>query len=246
MPRISKPVPFPNTRATSEPPPDDSIAFPSSTPPDITLTAPHTPKRLKTTSSLVVPTRLPEGAEEEEYMWEWGAFPQRSPMRDLFPRGHERTMEAAIWKAKAKERGYFDPPEGEPDPDEEERRWRRSKSVPREVEENEAHSREGGEGGEERRGRTSDIDSYGAGGRLHPERGDATRFMLSIEGQRVVFEIGVVPGIVSRLRGDNGANWGEVEAALEFAKGKVTWKRFLDDESVVRDADLVIRWAEEK
>jgi phosphatidate phosphatase LPIN len=103
---------------------------------------------------------------------------------------------------------------------------------------------------------------YGAGGRLSASEADPTQFTVAIEGKKVGFELSIVSPdsasdgeeseSVARGRRDrDGASGGtrvfnrrdEVEAARLFGKGQIDLNRFLEDETVVNDPQLVIRWA---
>ncbi|EIN10997.1 LNS2-domain-containing protein [Punctularia strigosozonata HHB-11173 SS5] len=251
-------VPLPFIRATSEPPLDTDESQPHSQPPHrphhataasmsnfISSPTRRSPTRVKTSSNMTL--RPPGAGEDDEYLWEWGAFPQRSPAKEVFPSiGSGRGIEAVM---RSDVNGNVNS-----DSDNERSRPKRSRSVPREPEFE----------GVEQRGRvtTPPEVAFGAGGRLLPERNDTTRFRLAIEGRRVWFELSVIPAIASYAgtKGKRNAGksadqaetghvlgeWGEVDAAVEFEKGKVNWRRFLDDDGVLQDDGLVIRWAEDK
>jgi len=70
------------------------------------------------------------------------------------------------------------------------------------------------------------------------------QFGVYIEGRNVTFELSIVDsddlkeGIRKLFDGRD-----EVKAANLFEKGKVDYRTFLDDESVVRDDRLVLKWA---
>jgi phosphatidate phosphatase LPIN len=212
--------------------------------------------RLTTSSNLALrppadARREGGGDDDDDYLWEWGAFPQRSPAREVFPGAGAgaRGIEAVMWPPSGDEPPADDGGDGE-------RRWKRSRSVPREPEyERAPEQQQPPRNSPPQRGRMSVAMPspemvFGAGGRLLPERRDPTRFRLSIEGRRVWFELSVVP-VAARARAHGSrkgvlGSWGEVEAALEFDRGKVAWRRFLDDERVLADEGLVIRWADDK
>ena len=157
----------------------------------------------------------------------------------------------------------------------------RSRSVPPELEGSPAKKRreiplyEEYDGGEEdedeeekERGVRDGMDDgeivgFGAGGRLTASKSDPTRFMVSIEGRKVGFEL----SLVSPVEDHGNAGWDadegrgrrnrdgnnsavrvfdgrdEVEAARLFSDGKIGFGKFLENESVVSDPRLVIRWA---
>jgi phosphatidate phosphatase LPIN len=89
-----------------------------------------------------------------------------------------------------------------------------------------------------------DSGSFGAGGRLTSSRHNPMQFGVYIEGRNVTFELSIVDsddlkeGIRKLFDGRD-----EVKAENLFEKGKVDYRTFLDDESVVRDDRLVLKWA---
>ncbi|KAF9814396.1 hypothetical protein IEO21_05130 [Rhodonia placenta] len=192
----SSPVPFPTMRATSEPPPEWTTRMTPTLP---TYTPPTTP-----------PSR-------EEYMWEWGSFPQRTPVRTMFEtgfgagrKGKERMRELDIDTNVESDAGMVESPV----------------------------SYEGDEGEDAR---------FGAGGRLGFDRRDPTRFKVSVERWVVGFQLSVVPG-AGRAEGSYGGEGplggeDEVVDAQRFEHGKVEFDQFLEDERIVNDEDLVLRWS---
>lgn len=66
------------------------------------------------------------------------------------------------------------------------------------------------------------------GGRISASKNDSTKFILSIEGQRVGFQLSLAGTF--RLNEDT------------FEQYLVDFERFLDDESIVSSPDLVVRW----
>ncbi|KAJ7490242.1 Lipin/Ned1/Smp2-domain-containing protein [Mycena galericulata] len=232
-----------------------------------------------------------------EYSWEWGAFPQPSPMKASFGMGGRAEGGigsskdvAATWgrtsRARAK-RGGLDVGLGlrETTPEEEEEGdvspvaaggsggGARSRSVPPDLEGSPSRSR--------RRARDRIVDrleyeddddddepavveetvGYGAGGRLSASESDPTKFTVAIEGRKVGFELSLVSDMApddeesesdTRGRRERGGSSGgtrvfdrrdEVEAARLFEKDQIDLSRFLEDETVVSDPRLVIRWA---
>ncbi|KIM91230.1 hypothetical protein PILCRDRAFT_811742 [Piloderma croceum F 1598] len=215
-------IPQPTLRATSEPPPN------------------HEEQQSPDTrdSCSIMPV--------QEYSWEWGAFPQPSPMKTSFGKGRFDSM-----KGKGKTR--LDPLDSEDDMllpmdiDEEapEIGFMRSQSVPPELD---------GSPTTKRRElpaqdipveeSDNDLGSFGAGGRLTSSRHNPTQFGVHIEGKNATFELSIVNSDESK--GGNRKVFDgrdEVEAARLFDKGKVDYRKFLDDESVVRDKRLVLKWA---
>lgn len=121
-----------------------------------------------------------------------------------------------------------------------------------------------------------DIDAallgFGKGGKLKPSPSDPTRFIVSIDGREMSFELSLIAyaegltsqdGSVSdpeesaesaevrgrrnRYGGPGGVQkfgtLGDVEAARLFLQGKIDFYRFLDDDDIVDDPRLVVRWA---
>lgn len=164
-------------------------------------------------------------------MWEWGAFPQRSPVVETFePRG----LRAAKPRWKGKGREAFDA-----------RELSRAQSEPPELDEGErtvrpAPASVGGDAGD---------DVLGAGGRLIRDRADPTRMGVWLDGRTVWFELSVVePDLLKKENGRKGALGGleEMDAAEAFDKDKVTLERFLDDETILEEPGLVLRWADDR
>ena len=105
-------VPFP--RAVSEPPPDFSDTSPSLLPlPDhydarlrASTVRPHPSRNLSTTHPNHLTLRMPDiRGETEEYSWEWGNFPQKTPVWNAFEdaekarKGKGRQRDEEYWGA---------------------------------------------------------------------------------------------------------------------------------------------------
>lgn len=91
-----------------------------------------------------------------------------------------------------------------------------------------------------------DNETFGAGGVLSASRDDLTTFVLSIEGRKVAFQLSLIPTEgENRLWMDKSKALlrGEMEMARLFDNYCIDWSRFLDDEVLVHDPRLVIRWA---
>ncbi|KAG5648821.1 hypothetical protein DXG03_000170 [Asterophora parasitica] len=271
-------VPFPSFRAASEPPRDDDDH-----PRPIASAHQHHPSSSASSSKLTLST-------VQEYSWEWGAFPQPSPMKSSFGKGGR--IEGRSWaNANGKAKADVSAPnaaEGEEDQREHEHEQRgRSRSVPPELEGSPTRERwikelvEDYDGdndnepelGDEKDGDEGNAAVFGQGGTLKPSKKDPSRFILQIEGRKVAFELSVVqPAVGERenmqdghvsepedgeveeprgRRNRNGRLGGEklfdgrdeVEAARLFGEGKIDFSRFLEDEELVSDPGLVIRWA---
>ncbi|KAJ7766877.1 LNS2-domain-containing protein [Mycena metata] len=221
-----------------------------------------------------------------EYSWEWGAFPQPSPMKASFGMGGRAEGSgskevAATWgrSSRGKSRrtiGELDIsgelPEEEEDADPSAAAsgsGTRSRSVPPDLEGSPSRSRrrprgivdypeDGGEYAESPVA-ANEVVGFGAGGRLSASESDPAKFTVTIEGKKVGFELSLVSDSPSdedeseaRGRRDRDGSSGgarmfdrrdEVEAARLFGKGQIDLNRFLEDETVVSDPRLVIRWA---
>ena len=86
-------------------------------------------------------------------------------------------------------------------------------------------------------------DQFGAGGRLSAGRSEPTLFVVTIEGQKVSFELSLVEGDSPGTARIELSKRSEVEISQLFEQGKVPYSRFIEDESIVNDERLVIRWA---
>ncbi|KAF7332372.1 Nuclear elongation and deformation protein 1 [Mycena kentingensis (nom. inval.)] len=241
------------------------------------------------------PTRVPEKAHTEplpklevEYSWEWGAFPQPSPMKATFGLGGR--VEAAggsgkdvpaTWgrsktrgKTPRREQMEFEGDDAVPEEDEEVELSGRSRSVPPMLDGSPTRSRRRPlvyEDEDDVDFTTSPLEvieeigtGYGAGGHVTASEEDSTQFTVAIEGKKISFELSLVPeamsddeGSESETRGRrdrSGSSGGqvifdrrdEVDAARRFKKGQIGLEQFLQDESVVQDPRLVIRWAEDQ
>ncbi|TFK55615.1 LNS2-domain-containing protein [Heliocybe sulcata] len=221
-------VPFPTLRATSEPPPEHDIAY---SPPHPHPLLPIEVSNATRPSKLKLPAQVQAG---EEYSWEWGAFPQPTPTKTTFPR-FPVVVDQAIANSKLSEEpeegesdAYLSPSVGED--------MHRSASVPPDVGGTEAvvsRKAEKAIGQEE--------TPFGSVARLRGDEEDPCLFRLdAFGGEEMVFELSLVDD-----DGHGGAE-GEVEAARRFEEGRVTVDRFLEDESLVGDERLVIRWMGDK
>lgn len=223
-------------RATSEPPPEIQIEH--IPPPAILISTSHTPS-------------------VQEYSWEWGAFPQPSPLKASFGKGgrleppksvrktdrsHLSTLhiaKSAEWKEdqpySAHGRSRSVPPDLNASP------TRQTGRIYKEYEdfENEDDSavEEATRPGRWERqwfphikglGRTSTYS-----GTLSPSQDDGTFLVLSVDGSRIDFQLSLVS--FEEIR--EGDDMSEL-----FNQYLVTFDRFLEDESVVQDPRLVLRW----
>ncbi|KAK7054133.1 nuclear elongation and deformation protein 1 [Favolaschia claudopus] len=256
---------------------------------DRTITADDDGTERSPTPSPTTPSdekpRLPK--LDVEYSWEWGAFPQPSPMKPTFGLGHPRGEGAAkdvaaTWsrasRHKAKRIAELDMEDIDdlrdmPEEEDEEKDGAeasgsgvRSRSVPPALEGSPVRSRRKQRSAvkseEEEEGIPPEFSTaYGAGGRLSASESDPAKFTVTIEGKKIGFELSIVgaDGVsedeeesdVRGRRDRDGATGGkrlfdrrdEVEAARLFGKGQIDLDRFLEDDTVVSDSQLVIRWA---
>nr|VWP01801.1 DNA helicase (EC [Ganoderma boninense] len=216
-------VPFPTVRATSEPPPDHEDGYETSSPPKHSLL----PSMARTPSGTESRSHLPSlpairTSATEEYTWDWGNFPQKTPIRSTFGPHHGPGASVDLAR-KAKGRLMSEVPDAQ---------YARARAAA----EWEA---------------LNDSASYGNGGRLTMDKNDSTRFRVFIEGRTVEFEIAIVPptsltGLGEGKKFHAGTLDGEdeVEDEHRFEENKVDFERFLNDESVVHDDNLVLLWGD--
>jgi phosphatidate phosphatase LPIN len=245
-------IPFPPLRATSEPP--------------LELDDHQSNLDGRITHSLK--TSLPI----QEYSWEWGAFPQPSPVQTNFGKGRRFEGATGTRRDTGIGNGHLKVPtlSSHGRATEEDSKSHRSHSVPPELEGSPRMQRrelpvfEGGYNHEgHRESRESRSDGFGSGGRLAPSKTEPTQFTVYIEKQKLGFELSRVSFGVDgppkeedeedkRGRRNRGGSTNqtkalygldEVEAARIFDEGKVTYDCFLDDSSIVADERLVIRWS---
>lgn len=101
-----------------------------------------------------------------------------------------------------------------------------------------------------------DSEAFGAGGLLSASRDDLTTFVLSIEGRKLSFQLSLVPPegeeVIEEQRdvqkkpisvSEADKERDEIEATRLFDNYCIDWGRFLDDNMVVYDPRLVIRWS---
>ncbi|KAF9464839.1 Lipin/Ned1/Smp2-domain-containing protein [Collybia nuda] len=270
---------FPSFRATSEPPPDmeeHELQSPSR----------HN-KQPSSSSKLNILTPV------QEYSWEWGAFPQPSPMKTSFGKGGriDGSLGRSWGKGKGKSSIEFSgvpPALYEDENTEMEEEHGRSRSVPPELDGSPSRDRKGRDlpeeyeepnlgdlGGDEEEisDEESEFADFGKGGKLTTTSADPTTFVLSIEGKEATFELSLVStgeGDTSitqttesdpedgehsaQVRGRKNRYGGvgapkivdglyESGMAGLFDVGRVDFHRFLNDDDLVNDPRLVIRWA---
>ncbi|EGO27614.1 hypothetical protein SERLADRAFT_446852 [Serpula lacrymans var. lacrymans S7.9] len=201
---------FPVQRATSEPPPD-----------------------FDEQRGVVDPDHTPV----QEYSWEWGGFPQPSPLRTAFPKAsrldHKGKNKAALDLVLP---SYLEEELSTKD----DSSIIRSHSVPLEVDGSPRTIRPELSTVDDRDGEGPGPGGFGSGGRLTAIREDPTKFQVWIEGKVIEFELSIVE---SDQRGSKVFDGGdEVEAARLFDSGKIDYSRLLRDDTVVRDDKLVIKW----
>ncbi|KAH0587899.1 hypothetical protein H2248_006651 [Termitomyces sp. 'cryptogamus'] len=207
---IPSSITFPMLRAASEPPPDieehhDAIS---------------SSKNQASSSKMNVPL-----SPVQEYSWEWGAFPQPSPVNAFAGR-----MDGALGRSRAKGKGKANNLHkpgipGSDDEDEEDGAGvdhqydhGRSKSVPPELEGSPQRRLkelvEGYDASNDPEDDDVDEASFGKGGILRPSKRDPSRFALQIEGRRIIFELSIVcasegqsEGALSDPEEDTGSGW---------------------------------------
>jgi phosphatidate phosphatase LPIN len=98
-------------------------------------------------------------------------------------------------------------------------------------------------------------DQFGAGGKLCAHKTEPTLFVVAIEGQKVSFELSLIEDDIngspaSQAIEQDGKRWpvkrSEVETAELFERGKVAYTHFIEDENILKDDRLVIRWANDQ
>ena len=223
-------VPFPSARATSEPPPDHDEDY------DVMSASRHAASTSVTRTPSTVEGRahvpsLPSlhTSDTEEYTWDWGNFPQKTPIRSTFPHAHGHSQGTSVDLTTRKGKG------------------RMMSEVP-DAQQARARAAAFGKVLYEEEDETA---SYGFGGRLTVDKSDSTRYRVFIEGRTVEFELAVVPPEPERSSQDGkephaGTLGGddEVEDAKFFDENKVDFHRFLLDETIVGDPHLVLRWGD--
>ncbi|KAF7792895.1 hypothetical protein EIP86_003996 [Pleurotus ostreatoroseus] len=203
-------VPFP--RATSEPPPDVSDIQPSTSDASYgTHLRASTRRGLHNAHSSTLKVALPE---TEEYSWEWGNFPQKTPVWTAFGNAQDH-----IADVKGKKR--MSPDEIlQPTPD----YWSKRPESPT--------TSVYGSGG------LLTVD------RKDPTRfrvfieGRTAEFELSLVPAYGTLDKGKARAHPGSLGGRD-----EVEDAFLFDAGKVDFTKFLQDDSIISADNLVMRWA---
>ncbi|KAG2752474.1 LNS2-domain-containing protein [Suillus brevipes Sb2] len=227
-----------------------AIPFPSTTPP---VASPLSKPSLSTTT---FPTRRAVSESQEDiplpqYSWEWGAFPQPSPMTTHFSSTHLLRM-GTVPAVDEHAPSEFDAEEF----------LARSRSVPPELEgsphtirsslppQDEVHTPED----EQERELGYDHPpiplpehGFGSGGVLTTHPSDSRTFLVHIEGQALSFALSLVP--VSKRGIFHGSD--EVEVVRLFEAGRIDYMQLVSEElvigevrtRVVEDDGLVIRWA---
>jgi phosphatidate phosphatase LPIN len=200
-----------NLRATSEPPPDsEEIPHPAAR-------ATHSPSRRKRRGSKA-PASLAVPGLDADYLWEWGAFPQRSPYVDTFSgsrsKGHRASNAPSLGSLAAP--GMVRARSHSPDLDTEARpRDDEMASTARLI------------------GDKSDSMRMGAF-----TSGHTLWFELSVLNYDLTRMSDGRKGVLLGME--------EVEAADLFDQGAVSFEQFLADESVLREKGLVMRLADER
>lgn len=229
-----------------------AIPFPSTIPPVASPLSKHSPS-FPATTFLTCHT-VSESQDDiplPQYSWEWGAFPQPSPMATHFPSTHLLRM------GKAPTMDEHAPVDFDA-----EEFLTRSRSVPLELEgsphtirsslppQDEAHTPEDEQEHEIRCDHPPlPLPEYGfgSGGVLTTHPSDSRTFLVHIEGQALSFALSLVP---TTKRGIfHGSD--EVEVVRLFEAGRIDYMQLVSEEvvigevrtRVVEDEGLVIKWA---
>lgn len=166
------------------------------------------------------------------YSWEWGGFPQPSPLQ-----GHFTSSGLMV-----------ETDDTRPEVDEDEPILKRSRSVPPELEgsphtirsplphddddDDEASSRPSVH---EELGEYKDGESFG---RITARHDDQTKFQVWLDGTSIAFELSLVPSLGPFHSGD------ETESAHTFEQGIIDYARMMGNENLVQDERLVMRWTD--
>ncbi|KAG2105051.1 Lipin/Ned1/Smp2-domain-containing protein [Suillus discolor] len=231
-----------------------AISFPSTIPLVASPLSKHSPSLPATTfPACRAVSESQDDIPLPQYSWEWGAFPQPSPMTTHFPSTHLLRMGKAPTMDEHAS-ADFDAEEF----------LTRSRSVPPELEgsphtirsslppQDEVHTPEDVQEHEIRCDHPSlPLPEYGfgSGGVLTTHPSDSRTFLVHIEGQALSFALSLVP---TTKRGIfHGSD--EVEAVRLFEAGRIDYVQLVSEEvvigedevrtRVVEDEGLVIRWA---
>ena len=200
---------------------------------------------------------------ESEYMWEWGAFPQRSPSMDKF------AAVPGLSGIGGSKSGFLSPPDtaaragigarvGGKKVD-------RLGSASPTLEPSKMSSRIGFDGTSPLPRRpptetsglsvpsnamtgvnTEDATAFGLGGRLLPHTGDDCVFWVDIEGKQFTFQLSLCGPLVhsgaEEDQEDGESAWDEVDQASRFENAKVDFPRLTADDSLLDREDLVMKW----
>lgn len=158
----------------------------------------------------------------QEYSWEWGAFPTPSPQNATFPSAKGKEKIQAIDDFDAAEEGAEADNENETSDDSGGKSWKRRRRK------------------SQNRHKVDGDPLILSSGRIRADETEPTKYILEMEGYEVGFELSIVDD------GDDLSRFHEldtIEAARVFDKAPVSFQSFLDDESIVRNEMLIIRWA---
>ncbi|KAG0698677.1 Lipin/Ned1/Smp2-domain-containing protein [Suillus ampliporus] len=245
-----------SSRVSHSPPPTSSaIPFPSTAPPAASPLSKHSPSVSVTTfPARRAVSESPEDIPLPQYSWEWGAFPQPSPMKTHFPSSHLLRKgkvpiidEHALPDFDSEDflaRSRSVPPELEGSP-----HTIRS-SLPHQDEDEHAYEHEH-KCGRDHPPLPISEHGFGSGGVLTTLSSDPRVFLVHIEGQALSFALSLVP--TSERGIFHGTD--EVEAVRLFEAGRIDYTQLVSEEVVigasedvrtrrmVDDERLVIRWA---
>lgn len=215
-PSLSHPRRLHTLRATSEPPPDleDHIRPPSDA--EFGFDSRLTPSSSRGESShgLKLPPLPASSPNMQEYSWEWGAFPTPSPVKTTFGKGGR--LDTGISR-KSKTREFDD-------------------HLPK--------------------GTVDETVLYSGCAKLSAKDGEDSTFLLTVDNGRLDFELSLVPRLLPEETKSKKGKEKEVaknetslladydEITKRFEEGKLTFSRFMQDESLVSNPTLAIKWAD--
>lgn len=167
-----------------------------------------------------------------EYSWEWGAFPQPSPLQTHFA--------PSVLKGKDNDTRQ--------EIDEDELILKRSCSVPPELESPHTvlsplpHVDDHGDESPLRPSVRQELDEYkdwkpfGSSGRITARHDEQTKLQVWIDDTSVDFELSLVASH------DVFRDQDEVESTRMFEEGIIDYAQLMENEHLVRDERLVVRW----
>ncbi|KAF8639669.1 hypothetical protein AX17_000933 [Amanita inopinata Kibby_2008] len=253
---------FPSSRATSEPPPDTLSGVEDTSPSQKETAYRYLRKppldaqpELSSAVSCSSPSSAPLASYanypyQQEYSWEWGAFPTPSPVKTTFPsaKGKERAYDMGsaidsldnthdIGEEDIGEADNEDEAETEEPGAVDSKSWRRRRGRRRSRHE-QSNINGAASLGE------SDTTAFDLSGQIRENDADPTQFVLDLAEGKVLFELSLVSGNDISHTTDRQQPFHELDkdrATQLFDQGKLTFQSLLDDQTIVTDPRLVIR-----